>query len=236
MGTLTNLVATTPTYELILPSNKKKITYRPFLVKEEKILLIASESKNEKEIYKAMQDVVAACTFGKINMTEAALVDIEYLFVNIRTKSVGETANPQIKCSACQHSNVVNVNLTELNPDFNPEHNSKINLNDSTIIEMRCPTYSDIEKMQEKKTDTEKMFTLVALCVDKIYTPEQTFTAKDVGVTDVTEFIESLSQSQFRKISSFFETMPQLTKEVSFKCSGCGHENTITLKGVADFF
>jgi hypothetical protein len=90
--------------------------------------------------------------------------------------------------------------------------------------------------MQEKKTDTEKMFTLVALCVDKIYTPEQTFTAKDVGVTDVTEFIESLSQSQFRKISSFFETMPQLTKEVSFKCSGCGHENTITLKGVADFF
>jgi len=235
MGTLTNLVAATPTYDLTLPSNGKKITYRPFLVKEEKILLIASESKNEKEIYKAMQDVVSACTFGKIDMAEAALVDIEYLFINIRTKSVGETSTPQIKCSSCQHPNQITINLSELNPNVSPNHTNKINLTEDTIIEMRCPTYSDIEKMQDKKTDTERMFTLIALCVDKIHTPTQTFTSKEVGLNDVAEFIESLTQIQFKKMSEFFETMPQLTKEVAFKCK-CGHEDKITLKGVADFF
>lgn len=236
MGTLTSLVAATPTYELILPSNGKKITYRPFLVKEEKILLIASESKNEKEIYKAMQDVVSACTFGKVDMTEAALVDIEYIFVNIRTKSVGETSDPQIKCSSCEQPNQITINLSELNPNVGHDHTNKIKLTEDTILEMRCPTYSDIEKMQEKKTDTERLFTLVSLCVDKIHTPTQTFTSKEVGINDVTEFIESLTQSQFKKISEFFETMPQLVKEVKFNCKKCGHENKITLKGVADFF
>ena len=99
MGTLTGVIATTPTYELNLPSNGKKIDYRPFLVREEKILLIASESKNEKEIYRAMQDVVSACTFGKIEMSDSPMMDIEYLFTKIRSKSVGETAKPMIKCS-----------------------------------------------------------------------------------------------------------------------------------------
>ena len=236
MGTLSGVIAATPTHELTLPSNGKKIEYRPFLVKEEKILLIASESKNEQEMYRAMRDVVGACTFGKIDMTESPMMDIEYLFLKIRSKSVGETAKPTIKCSKCEKVNEVVVDLASLEPTKTPEHSNKIEISKDVILEMRYPRFLDIEKMQGMETETLRMFKMMASCIDKIYTPKGTFVTKDLEEGEVLDFLENFTQTQFKKVSDFFETMPQLKKEVQYACSKCGNNEVITLRGAQDFF
>lgn len=235
MGTLTGIIATTPSYELILPSSGKKIEYRPFLVKEEKLLLIASESKNEKEIYRAMQDVVSACTFGKLVMTDAPMMDVEYLFTKIRSKSIGETAKPRIKCSKCEASNEVIVDLSAIEPTFNPDHKNKIEITKDVILEMRYPRFSDIEKIQDVKSEAQRLFRLMALCVEKIFTPKETFVTKDLEDGEVVDFIDNLTQSQFKQMSEFFETMPSLKTDVPYKCK-CGNDSVITLRGAQDFF
>jgi hypothetical protein len=235
MGTLTGIIAATPTHELILPSNGKKIIYRPFLVREEKILLIASESKNEKEMFRAMQDVVNACTFGKMAMSESPMMDIEYLFVKIRSKSVGETAKPMIKCSKCGVTNEVVVDLSLVEPTRNSNHKSTVEITKEVILDMRYPQFSDIEKIQETESEAQRLFRLMALCIDKIHTPKGTFTTKDLEETEVGEFLDNLTQSQFKELSGFFETMPQLRKEVEYKCK-CGNVDPVTLRGAQDFF
>lgn len=237
MGVLSGVIADTPTFELILPSNGKKVEYRPFLVKEEKILLVASESKNDKEIYRAMQDVVRACTFGKLDINDSAMVDIEYLFIKIRAKSVGETAKPQLKCSKCQVLNEISINIDALEPKRDPKHITKIDLvKDKVVVEMRHPRFSDIERMQGIESQTERMFMLMALCIEKIHTPETTFVTKELDINEVVDFLEKLTQNQFKTISTFFETMPQLTEEVNYKCKACAAEETVVLKGAQDFF
>jgi hypothetical protein len=236
MSTLSSVIATTPTYELTLPSNGKKIEFRPFLVKEEKILLIASESKNEKEMYRAMQDVVSSCTFGKVDMSESPMIDVEYLFTKIRSKSVGETAKPMIKCSKCQTMNEIVVNLEGIKATKDPSHKTKIDITKDVILEMRYPRFSDIEKIQATESETERLFLLMALCVDKIFTPNGTFVTKDLNTSEVIEFIEKLTQSQFKSISNFFETMPQLKEDIKYTCKKCNSDETITLKGAQDFF
>lgn len=236
MGNLTNLISTTPTYETVLPTSKQRVSYRPFLVKEEKILLIASESKNEKEISRAMNDVVSACTFGKVNMQESSIIDIEYLFLQIRSKSVGETTKPMVKCKKCNTTNEVQIDLTKIQPIVNPNHNSKIQLTDSVIVEMRYPKFSDIEKLQDAKTETQKIFLLMSLCIEKIYTKSGTFNSNDLEQNDVVDFIDNLTQLQFKKMTEFFESMPQMKYDVDYSCNKCGNQETLTLKGAQDFF
>ena len=235
MGTLTGVIATTPTYELNLPSNGKKIDYRPFLVREEKILLIASESKNEKEIYRAMQDVVSACTFGKIEMSDSPMMDIEYLFTKIRSKSVGETAKPMIKCSKCGVVNEVVVDLSTIEPTRSPDHKTSVEITKDVILDMRYPRFSDIEKIQDMESEAKRLFRLMALCIDKIHTPKGTFNTKELEETEVGEFLDNLTQVQFKHLSGFFETMPNLRKEVEYKCK-CGNDESVTLRGAQDFF
>lgn len=235
MGTLSSVIAATPSYEITLPSTGKKIEYRPFLVKEEKILLIASESKNESEIRRAMHDVVSACTFGKLDMENCPMIDIEYLFLKIRAKSVGETAKPLVKCPKCGKSNEMSVDISNIEPTKNPNHKAKIQINKDIIVEMRYPQYSDIEEMNKKTNDAEKMFRLLGLCIEKVYTPTGTFVGKDLTEEDVTEFMDRLTQSQFKGLSEFFETMPQIEKKIQYACP-CGNNDEITLRGMQDFF
>jgi hypothetical protein len=236
MGTLSSVIATTPTYELTLPSNGKKIEYRPFLVKEEKILLIASESKNEQEMYRAMQDVVGSCTFGKMNMSESPMMDIEYLFLKIRSKSVGETTKPLMKCSKCGVSNEVVIDLASVEPVRDSKHSNRIEISKDLILEMRYPVYADIEKMQGIEKEADRLFRLMASCIEKIYTQKSTFVTKELDFTEVIEFLENLTQSQFKKLAEFFETMPQLKKDVQYQCKKCGNDETLTLRGAQDFF
>ena len=236
MSTLSKLIPTTPSYELTLPSNQMRIEYRPFLVREEKILLIASESKNEKEILRAMQDVVAACTFGKLDVSTAAMVDIEYLFLKIRSKSVGETAKPSVKCKKCGKVNSIEIAIDSIEPVSKDIHNKSIEISKNVIIEMRYPRITDIEKVQGVKSDAEKLLNVIAICIEKIHTTDNTFVAKDLDGKEILEFIDNLTQSQFKMLSKFFETMPQITKDVNYTCKHCGSEETVHLRGVQDFF
>jgi hypothetical protein len=236
MSTISNLIPTTPSYEITLPSDGSKIEFRPFLVKEEKILLIASESKNEKEMVRAIQDVVSACTFGKLNMSSAPMVDIEYLFLKIRSKSVGESAKPTLKCKKCSKLNTLEINLDTIEAEKSPEHNKKIEISKNVIIEMRYPKFSDVELIQNVNTDAEKLVNMMAVCIEKIYTPENTFNTKELSTKEVIEFIDNLTQVQFRMLTKFFETMPQVTKKVDYKCKHCGSDESITLRGAQDFF
>lgn len=235
MGTLSSVIAATPTYEITLPSTGKKIEYRPFLVKEEKILLMASESKNESEIRRAMHDVVSACTFGKLDMENCPMIDIEYLFLKIRTKSVGETAKPVIKCPKCNKGNETVIDISNIEPIKKPNHSTKINLTKDVIVEMRYPQYRDIEEMNKKTVDSDKMFRLLGLCIDKVYTPSGTFVGKDLTEEDLNDFMDRLTQAQFKGLSDFFETMPQIQKTIQYTCS-CGNNEEITLRGMQDFF
>lgn len=235
---MTNLasVITTPTYELILPSTGKKIEYRPFLVKEEKILMMASESKNEKEIYRAMQDVVSACTLGNLKIEEASMLDIEYLFLKIRSKSVGESVKPMIKCKKCEASNEIAIDISSIEPTFNEEHKNKVEIAKDVILEMRHPRFIDIERLQNIKSEAERMFTMIRSCIEKIYTPKGTFVTKDLDENEVTEFLGNLTQSQFASIGKFFETMPVLKKDIEYHCNKCKNVEQMTLKGAQDFF
>jgi hypothetical protein len=236
MSTISDLLTATQTYELTLPSNGKKIEYRPFLVKEEKVLLLASESKNEKEMYRAMQNVVSACTFTKVDMSDSPMIDIEYLFIKIRSRSVGETAKPTIKCSKCSEPNEMIVDLAGLEPTINPNHKSKIEISKDVILDMRYPKFSDIEKIQGVESESQRIFALMSVCIEKIYSPRGTIVTKDLDNSEVIEFLDNLTQAQFTKISEFFETMPQLKKEIEYKCKKCNNNETITLRGAQDFF
>jgi len=236
MSTLSNLIPTTPSYELTLPSNGNKIEYRPFLVKEEKVLLIASESKNEKEILRAVQDVVSACTFGKIDMSSAPMVDIEYLFLKIRSKSIGESAKPTLKCKKCSKLNTIEIKIDDIDPASDKTHNKKVEISKGVIIELRYPKFSDIEVIQKIESDTEKLVNMMALCIDKIHTTENTFNTKELSLKEVVDFIDNLTQLQFKTLSKFFETMPQISKHIDYTCKHCGSEESIHLRGIQDFF
>lgn len=236
MSNLSGLLTATQTYELALPSNGKKIEYRSFLVKEEKILLMASESKNEKEMYRAMQNVVGACTFGKVDMSESPVMDIEYLFVKIRSKSVGETSKPSIKCSKCDAHNEIVVDLVGLEPTIDPKHKNKIEISKDVILEMRYPRFSDVEKNQAIESETQRLFALMSVCIEKIYSPRGTIVTKDLDSSELVDFLDNLTQAQFKQISDFFETMPQLKKTIEYQCKKCNNNETITLRGAQDFF
>ena len=238
MGSLSSALLSTPKYELKLPSNGKRVEYRPFLVKEEKALLIASESKSEKDMYLAMRDVVAACTFNKIEVENLPLIDVEYLFLKIRARSVGETATPRVACPNCNTFHDVSVNLNEIEAVRGEGHAQKINLSPSLIVEMRYPRYSDIEQISEAKdiSEMERAFETLAICVEKVHTPNETFVTAELSKDEVLEFIGNLTQSQFKKLMDFFETSPRLEKTVDYKCKKCNESHTITLRSIKDFF
>lgn len=238
MGTLSSAILSTPKFELKLPSNGKKVEYRPFLVKEEKALLMASESSNEKDMYLAMRDVVSACTFGKVEVEKLPLIDIEYVFLKIRSKSVGETSTPKVKCSKCDAYNELSVNLNDIEPKRVESHTTKIRISDTVIVEMRYPCYSDIEAFSEEKEENEleRAFSLLTTSIDKIHTPTETFVASEVEKSEVDDFIGNLSQTQFKKLLEFFDTMPYLEKVVEYKCKKCNEAEKITLRSIRDFF
>jgi hypothetical protein len=183
-----------------------------------------------------MNDVVSACTFGKVNMQDSSIIDIEYLFLQIRSKSVGETTKPMVKCKKCEATNEIQIDLTKIHPVTNSNHNSKIQLTDSVIVEMRYPKFSDIEKLQDANTETQKLFTLMSLCIDKIHTKKGTFNSIDLEESEIIDFIDNLTQNQFRKMTEFFETMPQMKYDVDYSCGKCGNRETLSLKGAQDFF
>lgn len=234
----------TPTYELVLPSSGKKIKYRPFLVKEEKILIIALESQDTKEITNAIKQVLKDCILTRgVKVEELPTFDIEYIFLNVRGKSVGENIDLIITCYDDEETTVpVTVFIDEVQVQKDPEHSPDIKLDDSLTLRMRYPSLdqfirNNFDFASDQDSDSiEKSFEIIAGCVDMVYTEEDSWAASDCTKKELISFIESMNSSQFKKIEKFFETMPRLSHEIKVKNPKTGVVNEVTLEGLSSFF
>ena len=231
----------TPIYELEIPSLKKKIRYRPFLVKEEKILIIALESEDSKQIANAVKNVISNCILSKgIKVEDLATFDIEYLFLNIRGKSVGETVDVLITCPDDGTTQVpTSINLDEINVEVDPEHSRDIKLDDSLTLRMRYPSMTEFIKNNfdsGESVSVDDTFDLIVSCIDQIYSEEESWTASDSTKKELLEFVEQLSSKQFKQVEKFFDTMPKLSHTIKIKNPNTKVESEVVLEGLSAFF
>jgi phage FluMu protein Com len=234
--TLPTLVA--PTFELTLPSTGKTIKYRPFLVKEEKILLMSMESGETKQMSRAIRQIIDDCTNNKLDVDSLPLFDVEYIFLQLRSKSVGETAEPMIICPKCKESTKIKLNIAEVEVQKSEDHDTKIKITDQVGVVMNYPQLklSEDFDLAEIESDSELAFDVIIRCIDQIWSGEDLWEAKEVGLDAVREFVDNMSQEQFTKVAGFFETMPQLKHVLDFTCPHCKDKMDITLQGLNDFF
>ena len=231
----------TPTYELELPSTGETIQYRPFLVKEEKLLVIALESEDIKQITTAIKTVIKNCILTKnIKVESLPTFDIEYLFLNIRGKSVGEELEVNIICPDDQTTQVpIKINLDDIKVQKKEEHSNRIKLDDSIMMEMKYPSLDQFIKNNfdfSNKNAMDQSFELIASCIDKIFTEEEAWTTSDVTKKEMNDFLESMNSSQFKDIEKFFETMPKLSHKIKVKNPVTEVESEVVLEGLASFF
>jgi hypothetical protein len=230
---------TTPTYELEIPSTDEKIKYRPFLVKEEKILMMAMESKNDSEIVRAVKDIVSECTFNKVPIESMPMFDIEYVFLNIRAKSVGETSTLNILCPDDKKTYAkVDLDLNEVKVQVGDDHTNKIELGNGMGMIMKYPTIDSFKDSGIKTINASNMLEVIGTCILQIYEEEgkKVYDPKDQTKKELTDFIEQLNTKQFRLVQDFFDTMPQLKHEITVKNPKTKKESKITLTGLNDFF
>ena len=229
----------TPTYELEVPSTDDKIKYRPFLVKEEKILLMAMESGKGEDIIQAVKDIVNECTFNKLDIANLPMFDIEYVFLNIRAKSVGETSKLKILAPDDKKTYVeTEINLTEVQVQVDENHTNKIELTDDMGIIMTYPTIDSFQETGIQTIKAENMLDIIASCVLQIYEKkgEKVYQAKDQTKKELIEFIEQLNTQQFKKLQKFFDTMPKLKHTIKVKNPKTKKTSDVTLTGLNDFF
>jgi hypothetical protein len=229
----------TPTYELEVPSTDEKIKYRPFLVKEEKILLMAMESGENKDIVQAVKDIVSECTFGKLNLGTLPMFDVEYIFLNIRSKSVGEVSKLNLLCPDDKKTYAsVEVDLSEVKVQVGDDHTNKIELSDEMGIIMTYPNIDSFVDTGITTITASNMIDVIGSCVLQIYEQKgaKIYEAKDQTKKELTEFIESMNTTQFKQVQKFFDTMPKLKHEVTIKNPKTKKESKMTLTGLNDFF
>ena len=231
----------TPTYELELPSTGQTIQYRPFLVKEEKVLVIALESEDNKQITTAIKAVLKNCVLTKgIKVDHLPTFDIEFLFLNIRGKSVGEELEVNIICPDDEETQVpVVIDLDDIKVQKDENHTNKIKLDASLMMEMKYPSLDQFIKSNfdfNEKNAMDQSFDLIAGSIDKIYTEDEVWATADCTKKEVKEFLESMNSSQFKKIESFFDTMPKLSHTIKVTNPKTKGESEVVLEGVASFF
>jgi len=231
----------TPTYELELPSTEQSINYRPFLVKEEKLLVIALESEDTKQITTAIKTVIKNCILTKdIKVENLPTFDIEFLFLNIRGKSVGEQVDVNIICPDDNETNIsVSIDLDDIKVLKNEDHTNKIKVDPTIMMEMKYPSLEQFIKNNfdlNNQNAMDQSFELIASCIDKIYTKDEVWSTSDVTKKELTEFLESMNSSQFKDIEKFFETMPKLSHKIQIKNPKTGVESEVVLEGLASFF
>jgi len=229
----------TPTYELEVPSTDEKIKYRPFLVKEEKILLMAMESKDNSQIINAVKDIVLSCTFEKTDVSNMPMFDMEYIFLNIRAKSVGEVSKLKLLCPDDKKTYVdVEIDLTEVEVQVDDNHTNKIELTDDMGMIMTYPTIDSFLESGIETINANNMLDVIGSCVLQIYenNGEKLYQAKDQTKKELTEFIESMNSGQFKKLQSFFDTMPKLKHTIKITNPKTKKTNDVTLTGLNDFF
>ena len=230
----------TPTYELVIPSSKKTIKYRPFLVKEEKVLIIAQESQDSKQITDAVKTVITNCIITRgVKVDDLATFDIEYLFLNIRGKSVGETVDVLITCPDDEVTKVpVSINLEDIKVEVDKNHIRDIKLDETLILRMRYPSMKEFIKTNFMGEDLsiDDTFNLICSCIDQVYNEEESWASSDCSKKELSEFIEQLSSKQFQEVEKFFQTMPKLSYKLKIKNPNTNVESEVVLEGLTSFF
>jgi len=230
----------TPTYELEIPSTKKKIRYRPFLVKEEKILIIAMESQSDTEIANAVKDVLSTCILTKgVKVDTLSTFDIEYLFLNIRGKSVGEDVEVMVTCPDDNKTKVpVRVNLDDIQIITSKEHSRDIKLDDQLMMRMKYPSINEFIKSNftTNEIKPEDTFDLIISCIEQVYNEEESWSTSDCTKEEMNDFLDQLNSNQFKEIEKFFETMPKLSHTIKVKNPKTNVENSIKMEGLSAFF
>ena len=227
----------TPKYELTVPSTKEKVKFRPFLVKEQKVLLMAMESQDQNKILDSIIDTISVC-FIDVKINKLTTFDVEYIFTQLRGKSVGETSVISVQCAECSENNSYKIQLDEIEIIM-PDLDDKIVLNDQYTLQMRYPKYSHMlknEALLKAGTNTEQIYEMVLGCMDCLLTEEDRISFDDESKQDTEKFLESLNSDQFAKIMTFVNSIPKLQKEVEFDCKACKHHNKLVVEGIGDFF
>lgn len=231
----------TPTYELEIPSLKKTIKYRPFLVKEEKVLIIAMESEDPKQITNAVKTVITNCIITKgIKVEQLSTFDIEYIFLNIRGKSVGEEVDVLITCPDDETTQIpISINLDDIKVQVSENHSRDIKLDDNLTLRMKYPSMEEFIKNNfngEGQISVDDTFDMICSCIEQIYSEEESWAASDTTKKELIEFLEGLSSKQFKDIEKFFETMPKLSHTLTIKNPNTGVESEVILEGLTSFF
>ena len=230
-----------PEYRLNVPSTDEEITYRPFLVKEEKLLLIAQETGTDKATYTAIKNIIKNCCAGSLDIDKMPLFDMEYIFLNIRAKSVGEVAELKITCPDDEKTQVdVEVDLTKVKVQMDEKHDARIQLTDDIGLLMCYPTLGTVGYATSAKDDSESnakaLFEMIGNCMYQIWQGEETFDCMDYSHKDKMAFLESLTHTQFEKVQQFFDTMPTLKHRIDITNPNTNVKSTVTLAGMNDFF
>lgn len=235
-----------PTYETKLISNGKTVKFRPFLVKEQKLFLMAAESSDFKEIVDTIKQVLNNCILTEdVNVDELSTFDLEYLFLQLRSKSVGEVVNLQYTCNnktvdkkgnekVCGGVVKFDVNLAEIKPEIPANHTNNIKITDNLGIVFKYPTFKMLNELENSKSNDA--LNLIVSCIDYIYDADQIYYAKDTTKEELVDFLENMQQDDFEKLQQFFNTFPKISKELDFKCPKCGYHEVMNVEGLQNFF
>ena len=237
-----------PTYETTLISSGKKVKYRPFLVKEQKLFLMASQSNDEKETINVVKQVLNNCIISDIDVEDLPTFDLEHLFMQLRARSVGEVVNLKYNCNntvkddkgedkPCGGLVKFDLNILDIKPTIDKDHDSKIQITEKLGIVMKYPTLKmvgNFDNLQNESIDS--IMEIIVSCIDFIYDDDQMYYAKDSSKEELMEFVENLQQDDLEKIQKFFTTMPKISKPLDFKCGKCGYEEKIVVEGIQNFF
>ena len=228
----------TPEFETVIPSTKETITFRPFLVKEEKILYMALEGGETNEIYGSVKKILENCILSDCDIKKLSAFDVEYLFLQLRGKSVGEVISLKLKHqqedSACEHAEEIEIDIDNVKMKEDPKHNKIVQLDENLGIQFRYPSMADVVKIGNEKSNMKATFNMIATCVDTVFDADNVY--DDFTKEEITEFIENLSKGQFEKASVFFQTMPKLQHDLEWTCSECGKKEKVKLEGLQSFF
>ena len=231
------LTEKTPKYELKIPSTGKIVTYRPFLVKEEKILLIAQESQSNEEILLAIRDIIESCVDGLSDVDNMPIFDIEYIFLRIRSKSVGEIVTPTIVCPETEESVDLEIDLLSVEPTKDENHKNKIKISNDILVKMRYPSLGLLRKRNSMLdiNDSASFYDLIVDCIDEIHTEKEVIKSNEISKNEIESFVDAMNKSQFNDLLDFFLTSPRLEYTTKYTTKD-GVERSITLSGLGDFF
>lgn len=233
----------TPVYSLVVPSLKKTVKYRPFLVKDQKALMLAQQSEDDKVMVDTLKSVISSCIVDELDVDSLALFDLEYIFTQLRSKSVGENVDLILSCDE-DHGDQnklakvkITVNLNEIQVESKEDHDKNIKLWGDVGVVMRYPSVDVIKKFQNiKESDTESVFNIISQSIEYIYDGNEVYHTKDQSKSELMEFINNLTTEQFQKIQKFFETMPKLTYDINYNCPVCSKAHNVKLEGMDSFF